>query len=117
MRWTVILTSAAVVVALGSAGCGGSGGVRHDTLETNPGAQAYLDRVARSCGELRIGRRSIDEHFEQTSGDNFLVDATTRLYFGKVDRETYTKDINTFYPSGANRNGPGIACILGQLGR
>lgn len=103
----------AIAIALALTACGG--GTFSDLLVENPGAQSFLDRVARDCGRLTLGNRPIDDHLEQGGERSHFVDETTKLYFGKVKRNAYVGEINARYPSG--RNQPAIDCIFAQLRR
>ncbi len=41
------------------------------------------------------------------------MDETSKLYFGRVDRDAYCADIDSFYPGGSNQ--AALDCIFEQL--
>jgi hypothetical protein len=84
-----------------------------DRLVENQGAEAFLDRVAKNCGTLSVGNQTLEYLLDESSNDSYFIDESSKLYFGKVDRDTYSTDINSFYPT--DDNGPALNCIFGQL--
>lgn len=95
------------------AGCNTSP-VISDRLEENKGAEAFLDRVAKNCGKLSLGNQPVDYLLDENSDDTYFIDESSKLYFGKVDRDTYSADINSFYPTGSNQHT--LRCVFEQLG-
>jgi hypothetical protein len=93
------------------AGCGNS--VLSDRMEENKGAEAFLDRVAKSCGKLSVGNQQLDYLLDESSSDAFFIDESSKLYFGRVGRTAYARDINSFYPTDDNQ--PALDCIFRQL--
>jgi len=107
------LVVVAMTASLGLAGC--SSPALDDRFIENPGAEAFLDRIAHHCGKISLGDQPIDYLLENNSDDTFFVDETSKLYFGNVDRPTYASDINAFYPT--DRNQRALDCIFAQLGQ
>jgi hypothetical protein len=87
--------------------------VLSDRIEENKGAEAFLDRVAKNCGKLSVGNQRLDYLPDESSNDAFFIDESSKLYLGKVDRNSYSKYINALYPSDDNR--PALDCIFEQL--
>ena len=85
------------------------------TLVAPEGAasNAFLDQVQSACGKLNIGAQPIDYLLGEASDDTYFVDETSKLGAGRIDRATYTNDINSFFPAGDNR--AALACIFDQL--
>jgi len=94
-------------------GCGGNP-VLSDRLVENTGAEAFLDRVAKNCGKLSLGHQQLNYLLDESSNDTYFIDESSKLYFGRVDRSTYSSDINAFYPTDTNQ--PALDCIFQQLG-
>ena len=95
-------------------GCGGNP-ILSDRLVENEGAEAFLDRVAKNCGNLSIGNQQLKYLLGGNSDDTYFIDESSKLYFGAVERGAYASDINAFYPGGANQ--PALDCIFAQLNR
>jgi hypothetical protein len=106
-----ILLLGALVGAGVLAGCGNP--VLSDRIEESKGAEAFLDRVAKNCGKLSVGNQQLDYLLDESSNDTFFIDESSKLYFGKVDRNAYSTDINAFYPT--DHNQPALDCIFKQL--
>jgi hypothetical protein len=49
-----------------------------------------------------------------SSDDTYFADETSKLYFGRVEKDAYATDINAFYPTGTNQ--AALDCIFQQLG-
>lgn len=86
-----------------------------DRFVENKGAEAFLEQIAQNCGDLSIGSQTIGYLFDVHTGDAYIIDETSKLYFGKTDQNTYSRDIKNFYPGGDNQ--AGLACIFEQLGK
>jgi hypothetical protein len=97
-------------MALG--GCG-SDPVVSDRFVENKGAEAFLDRIAQNCGTLSVGNQQIRYLLDVNSDDTYFVDVSSKLYFGRVEKDAYTSDINAFYPTGTNQ--AALECIFQQL--
>ena len=92
--------------------CGGNPALS-DRLVENKGAEAFLDRITRSCGTLSVGDQQLKYLLDASSDDTYFVDVSSKLYFDRVSRDQYASDINAFYPTGANQDA--LACIFAQL--
>ena len=105
--------SAAVIgaVTLVLSGCGGNV-MAPDPIIENPGADAFLTRVAKECGNKSVGSNQLNWLINE-SDDAYFVDETTKLYAGTVSRYQYRSDINGLYPTGAND--PALDCIFSKL--
>ena len=107
-----VLALMAVVGTLVLAGCSGNPALSDRVVE-NKGAEAFLDRIEKNCGSLYVGSNQIRDLLGVSSDDTYFIDATSKLYFGKVDKQGYAGDINAFYP--ADRNKKALDCIFQQL--
>ena len=110
----VIFTQIPIIMACLS-GCGGSV-MAPDPFIENPGAEAFFDRVAKQCSDKTIGRSTLEILIDQSQEENqgaYFIDLTTKLYFGKVSRQQYASDINSFFPAGDNQEG--LDCIFANL--
>jgi hypothetical protein len=85
-----------------------------DRLEENKGAEAFLDRIEKNCGKLSLGSQPVGYLLSENSNDTYFIDESSKLYFGRVDRKTYSADIESFYPGGADQQV--LDCIFRQLG-
>jgi hypothetical protein len=96
------------------AGCGGNAAVS-DRFVEDKGAEAFLDQIEQNCGTLSVGNQQLKYLLSVNSDDTYFVDESSKLYFGRVDKDAYATDIEAFYPGG--RNQPALDCIFAQLGR
>jgi len=108
-----ISTLAAVLLAMALSGCGGSL-IAPDSLDEAPGDEAFMDRIVQACGKLDIGRQPLNYLVQVEDGDAniYFVDQTSRLYFGRIDRQTYASNVNVFLP-GDNQSV--LKCIFAEL--
>ena len=90
-----------MIGALALSGCA-SDPVVSDRIVENKGAEAFLDRIAQNCGTLAVGNQPIKYLLDVNSDDTYFVDESSKLYFGRVEKDTYSTDINAFYPTGTN---------------
>lgn len=102
------MTLSTTIVLFGLTGCGGG-----LFAPEGPATNAFLDQVAANCGKLNIGKQPINFLLDVSSNDVYFVDETSKLAVGQVDQSTYTDDINSFYPAGANQ--AALDCIFDQL--
>ena len=107
------LRVSAFTLVLLLAGCGGAL-VAPDALVEDPGAEAFLDQVAKDCGDKSIGNSPLN-YLINESDDAYFIDVTTKLYFGRITPEQYRDDINGLYPIGANEGA--LRCIIALLPR
>jgi hypothetical protein len=104
-----LAVTAALVITL--YGCGG-GLMAPDPLRENPEAEAFLDRVAKNCGDKSIGINFLNELINDTQ-DAYFIDVTTKLFVGTITKAQYRSDIDGLYP--ASNNEAGIDCIFSQM--
>jgi len=112
-HWYRMRPLGALVGVLVFAGCSNNA-VLTDRVVENRGAEAFLDQIAQNCGTLSVGNQQLKYLLDQSSDDIYFVDETSKLYFGRVDRHTYSADINAFYPTGTDQ--AALDCIFQQLG-
>lgn len=103
----------APLTLLALSGCGGSL-VAPDSLVENPGDEAFVDQLVKACGKRELGRQPLNYLVQVETGDDniYFIDQTSKLYFGRVDRQAYASNINTFLP-GDNQDA--LTCIFSQL--
>jgi hypothetical protein len=103
----------ALLASLALAGCGGSL-VAPDSLDEAPGDDAFVDQIVKACGKLEMGRQPLSYLVQVETGDASIdfIDQTSKLYYGRIDREGYASHLNTFLPGD---NGPALKCIFAQL--
>ena len=106
------LAAGAVVVTV--AGCG-QNLVAPDSVVEGAGAEAFLDRIDKQCGQLHLGVQTVTYLLNFSDDDAYFIDITSKLYYGKISASTYADDINGNYVTGGNQ--PAIDCILSQLDR
>jgi hypothetical protein len=106
-----LMTGAAVLTA---SGCGGDL-VAPDSLVEKPGVEAFYNRIADACGHLSLGNQPLNYLINISNGDDndYFLDETSKLYYGRIDRTTYATDINGFFPT--DKNTPALNCIYAQL--
>lgn len=98
--------------ALALSGCGADGFARDSVVEST-GAEGFLDRIQKNCGQLSIGNRQIVELLAPGSDDTTFVDAASKYYLGQFTAKDFRDFIYSFYPTRAN--GPALDCIDSQL--
>jgi hypothetical protein len=90
-----------------------------DALRPSPGFDAFLDRIGQVCYPDTIGPTLVREWAQGrgpgggSAGSGFL-DATSKLYYGKMDPLSYRKFITAFTDNGRATN-KAIDCIVAQL--
>ncbi len=109
------LSAAALSAALlGMAGCGGDL-VAPDSVLEKPGAEAFYNQIANTCGHHSLGNTPLNYLINISNGDDndYFLDETSKLYYGRIDRKTYATDMNGFFPTDTNT--PALNCIFAQL--
>lgn len=109
-RITARLVASAVAVTV--PGCG-QDLVAPDAIVESGGAEAFLDRIDKNCGNHRLGIQTLSYILNFSQDDAYFLDVSSKLYHGNIDRSTYIDDINGNYPAGANQ--PALDCIFSQL--
>jgi len=84
----------------------------NERVAAHSGSQAFLDQVARACGDKNIGSTQLDYKINH-SGDAYFLDVTSKLYLGIITRKEYADDMNSLYPVGSNQ--AALDCIFSQL--
>jgi hypothetical protein len=108
-----MLSVGALVGTTALTGCAGDPALS-DRFVENKGAEAFLDRIEQNCGTLSVGNQQLKYLLSVNSDDTYFVDETSKLYFGRVEKDAYSTDINAFYPTGTNQ--AALDCIFQQLG-
>jgi hypothetical protein len=91
-----------VVVSAGLAACA------PDAWKADSGYDGWTNKVIQECYPRSIGGAQFTPLFNQPA----FLDQTSRLYFGKIDRQQYTDVINSFYPGD---NKAALDCIFAKL--
>lgn len=104
-----ILSAGLLVLSLTA--CGG-GLPAKERVAAHSGSQAFLDRVAKACGDKSIGSTQLDYKINH-SGDAYFLSVTSKLHLGKITRKEYADDMNGLYPVGSNQ--AALDCIFSQL--
>ena len=103
----------ASLTLLALAGCGGTL-VAPDSLVEDAGDEAFVDQLVKACGKRELGRQPLNYLVQVETGDAniYFIDQTSKLYFGRIDRQGYVSNLNTFLP-GDNQDA--LKCIFAQL--
>jgi hypothetical protein len=101
------------LVALGAAGL--LGACAPDAFKASPGYDAFLDQVQNACYYKRIGPINVGEMLANPGSmqSTYFIDQTSRLYFGKITRESWTSGVTAFIQGRASD--PGVQCVLSEL--
>lgn len=99
------LTAIGIVLSVAVAGCA------PDAIRPEHPYDAFLDRVQKHCGNLRLGPAFIDTLLRDQ--DPYLLDLTSRFFNSKVSRQNFVDALESFYNAPADS--PGIGCILQQM--
>jgi hypothetical protein len=76
----------------------------------------FLDRIARECRPLSIGRYQMSERIEHDAiNDDYIyfLDQTSRLYYGTISPATYRTSIDAFFLGGSTS--VAVDCIVSRL--
>ena len=95
------------------AGCGGRNAALSDRFVEDKGAEAFLDQIEQNCGTLSVGNQQLKYLLSVNSDDTYFIDESSKLYFGRVEKDAYATDIAALYPGGGNK--PALDCIFGEL--
>ena len=95
-------TAFLLVAATGIAACA------PDAWKASPGYDGWTNQVIQECYPRSIGGAQLTPLFNQPA----FLDQTSRLYFGKIDRQQYTDAVNSFYPGD---NKAALDCIFSKL--
>jgi hypothetical protein len=89
------------------------GGCAPDAWKPAPGYDAFLDLIGRKCYPDTIGGVFVKDLAGGSVSASFL-DATSRLYYGKMDAVAYRQFVTAFSDNGTATN-KAIDCILNHL--
>jgi hypothetical protein len=88
-----------------------------DQFKSTPGFDGFLDRIGQVCYPDTIGptlvRQWAQGYGPGGSGAGFM-DATSKLYYGRMDPVTYRKFVTAFSDNGTATN-KAIDCIIANL--
>jgi hypothetical protein len=88
-----------------------------DAFKSTPGFDGFLDRIGQVCYPDTIGptlvRQWAQGYGPGGSGAGFM-DATSKLYYGRMDPVTYRKFVTAFSDNGTATN-KAIDCIIANL--
>jgi len=80
------------------------------------GFNAFLDRIARECNPLQIGRYQMSQMIQRNAMDDdyiYFLDQTSRVYYGTLSQASYRNSIDAFFLGGSTN--VAIDCILSKL--
>jgi hypothetical protein len=89
------------------------GGCAPDAWKPAPGYDGFLDLIGQKCYPDMIGRVFVKDLATSSVSAGFL-DATSRLYYGKMDAIAYRKFVTAFSDN-SNATNKAIDCILNHL--
>ena len=99
--------AAAVLLPLALVACAS------DAWKPNPKDSAFLNQVQRVCGTTRIGALEVRQLLDPGPTQSALfVDLTSRFDLGQISAEDYALGVSSAL--NAERNSPGIRCIVAQ---
>lgn len=93
---------------------GAVGGCAPDAWKPNPTYNAFLNKVDKSCGTMRIGEVTISQLMNPGSNlySAYFVDMTSRFELGRVSTRDYVDGISATFTT--IENNTGIRCIVAQ---
>jgi hypothetical protein len=80
-----------------------------DAWRPDPGFEGFLNQIQRECAYFQIGLSGYNQLF----ADARFLDITSRLYYGKVTRQSWQESMEAMYS--ADPNDRGMACLLAKL--
>jgi hypothetical protein len=86
-----------------------------DAWKPSPGFDGFLNQVQNACYYQRIGLINVGDMLTNPGNmqSGYFIDQTSRLYFGKITRDSWTSGVTAFIQGRASD--PGVQCVLGQL--
>lgn len=93
---------------------GAIGGCAPDAWKPNPTYDAFLNKVDKNCGTMRIGEVTISQLMNPGSSlySAYFVDMTSRFELGRISTEDYKEGIATTFTTILDT--AGIRCIIAQ---
>ncbi len=90
------------------------GGCAPDAWKPNPTYDAFLNKVDKNCGTMRIGEASISQLMNPGSNlySAYFVDMTSRFETGRISTEAYMEGIASTFTTILDT--AGIRCIIAQ---
>lgn len=85
-----------------------------DAWKPNPTYDAFLNKVDKNCGTMRIGEASISQLMNPGSNlySAYFVDMTSRFELGRISTDDYVDGISTTFTTILDT--AGIRCIVAQ---
>lgn len=89
-------------------------GCAPDAWKPNPTYDAFLNKVDKNCGTMRIGEASISQLMNPGSNlySAYFVDMTSRFESGRISTEAYMEGIASTFTTILDT--AGIRCIIAQ---
>ena len=86
-----------------------------DAWKASPGYDGFLDQVQKACYYQRIGVVNVGDMLTNPGNmqSTYFIDETSRLYAGKITRDSWTSAVTAFIQGRASD--PGVRCVLEQL--
>ncbi|MEO8124207.1 MAG: hypothetical protein ABI633_09175 [Burkholderiales bacterium] len=93
---------------------GAIAGCAPDAWKPNPTYDAFLNKVDKNCGTMRIGEVTISQLMNPGSNlySTYFVDMTSRFELGRISTQDYVDGISTTFTT--IENTAGIRCIVAQ---
>ncbi len=93
---------------------GGLGGCAPDAWKPNPTYDAFLNKVDKNCGTMRIGEVTISQLMNPGSNlySTYFVDMTSRFDLGRISAEDYIEGIASTFTTVPET--AGVRCIVAQ---
>lgn len=106
--------SRSVLLVTAIASFGALGGCAPDAWKPNPTYDAFLNKVDKNCGPMRIGEASISQLLNPGSNlySAYFVDMTSRFETGRISTEAYMEGIASTFTTILDT--AGIRCIIAQ---
>lgn len=85
-----------------------------DAWKPSPIYDAFLNKVDKNCGTMRIGEATISQLINPGSNlySAYFVDLTSRFELGRIDAAQYADAVSTTFTTIENTTG--IRCIIAQ---
>ena len=86
-----------------------------DAWKPAPGFDGFLTQVQNACYYQRIGMVNVGDMLSNPGNMQsvYFTDQTSRLYYGKITRDSWTSGVTAFIQGRASD--PGVQCVLDQL--
>lgn len=86
-----------------------------DAWKASPGYDGFLDQVQKACYYQRIGVVNVGDMLTNPGNmqSTYFIDQTSRLYHGKITRDSWTSAVTAFIQG--RTSDPGVQCVLEQF--